>query len=281
MNQQQKLNSRHKSLLNWLNSKAEGGVLEILPARIYPVCWDSFIDDLNELQRQSLISFVKDDIKAVVEVNQLAIPDDTRQSMSNHPPTATTRQLVQLGFSKGRIRDLYNQFNRVYLKFVHEDFIVFCLKKEPQLAKTVFTVPLNWRPSNTDSIAHIKESIQSEYLVKFREAFSEFGPPASDWNDFFCKWCLKRWEEDLRNHKPLEGAIIPADWKPSTEVLSTLSSEGIDPVWLKTLSLEFRLYWSEKGSRKVSWNNQFKWWARRKWRERPPEPFNEVLYRVS
>jgi hypothetical protein len=50
---------------------------------------------------------------------------------------------------------------------------------------------------------------------------------------------------------------IPADWQPSDTVIQLLAQNGVSRDFVLSQVLEFRLYWSERGTKHHAWSSKF------------------------
>jgi|GEM_PF-4221302 len=187
-------------------------------------------------------------------------------------PTAQTRhKLRQYGFRNGQINDRLNEYRKLSRDCSDRGFSQFCLRADRGLMASLVTLKISWSPSKTVAAEldgwGLSPPVQWEYLSLYRREYAEQQILQSSWDEHFLNWCRIRWSHDNRNPEAEWGTYMSSDWLPSRETLDQLISEGMDGYWLDTLAMEFRLYWNEVGARKISWNKQFLWWARRQWHQ--------------
>lgn len=262
-------------VLEWLGQIAQAGNITLTPDQEMPVSWAELVSHLVSLQRQGLIECKIDPgptcaIKILTSGNRAdASRLDNCTPTSFEPSRQTLNRLKQYGFGTGKIADLLNSYRTLYTECTDESFAGFCLRADKTVIESLTTLQSHWIPSGDTlqalSQLGIPQTIQSEYLDSYREEFGNQRVYVSDWNEHFLVRARHKWAADNRNDRASQGTFMSASWTPSDETVAQLVSEGMNEGWLETLALEFRLYWREVGTRRVSWNNQFRWWARRQW----------------
>lgn len=187
-------------------------------------------------------------------------------------PSAQTRQkLRQYGFRNGQINDRLSEYRKLGDHCTDKGFSQFCLRADRSVIASLMTLKGAWSPSKSVA-AELNQwglslPVQSEYLSRYKRKFAEQQILQSSWDEHFLNWCRVRWLEDNRNPQAEGGTFMSRDWLPSDKTLEQLITEGMERYWLDTLVMEFRLYWDEMGIRKVNWNKQLIWWARRQWQK--------------
>lgn len=181
-----------------------------------------------------------------------------RSSMSGSdyiPSNKTVLTLRQWGLSQGKIKDLLSGYRST--KALHFDggFLAYCHIGLDSPVSTMF--PDQWKPSKSFS-SPVPENVYPYYLTTFQSLHEGRISPASDLEAYFYKYLINCWELDCRNHLTERATVMRNDWEPSQECIGLLVDEGLDLDYIMLLKLEFRLYWFERGEKRINWNQKFK-----------------------
>jgi hypothetical protein len=264
-------------VLDWVKQKATDGHLTLSSDEDLPTTWPGLISSFTALQRRGLLNCkVHPGPSCTVTLPTVGNSDTALSGQTPIPsPQAfapnrqTLQRLKQYGFGTGQIADLLVSYQQLCSDCTDEGFAGFCLHADKSVIESLTTLQSQWNPSNETTLElnklGVPDAIQAEYLEKYRQEFGDQRVYISDWNEHFLIRARSKWSCDNRNGQASEGTFMCAGWTPSDETMAQLESEGMDRHWLDTLAMEFRLYWDEVGAKRVSWNNQFIWWARRQW----------------
>lgn len=262
-------------VLEWLGKIAQAGHITLTPDQEMPVSWAELVSNLVSLQRQGLLDCkIYPGPACVIDIPSSANRGkawrpDSCTPICFEPSRQTLNRLKQYGFGTGKIADLLNSYRTLYTECSDESFAGFCLRADKTVIESLTTLQSQWNPSadtlQTLTQLGIPEAIQAEYLESYRVEFGNQRIYVSDWNEHFLFRARHRWAADNRNDRASQGTFMSVSWTPSKETVAQLVSEGMTEGWLETLALEFRLYWREVGTKRVNWNNQFRWWAMRQW----------------
>ncbi len=207
-------------------------------------------------------------VKESISVNWSPSPE-TVQLIASRSQLSTFEitQLAQVFISECVLRGAHaRQFE--------SKFISFCHQKKLTLNNGLFSrdsgkqapIPSDWIPNSQVVGVLLDKGIKQELIdtaiPEFVLYWSERGTACETWGTKFVSWMVNKSNSGSELFGPL---VIPSDWIPSVEIYKILGDENIDQIFAESLSKEFRLYWSESGIPRHSWNSTFLMHAREKW----------------
>jgi hypothetical protein len=133
-------------------------------------------------------------------------------------------------------------------------------------------IPDRWQPDNHVIQQLTRLGIPEEFILdaipEFVTYWRESGKSAISWGSKFQERVRKLWMEYetkvAANKLPTQ---ITKDWQPSKDALDILKRDNIDPQFIQDSIAEFLLYWMERGSAEITWNNKFVSHIRRQWQQ--------------
>lgn len=114
----------------------------------------------------------------------------------------------------------------------------------------------------------IPQNFIQEAIPEFITYWLESGRSAISWGSKFQAHVRKLWAE--HETKVANNRIpqpITRNWQPSEDALEILKRDGIDQQFIQDSVAEFLLYWMERGSAEVTWNNKFVSHIRHQWQK--------------
>jgi hypothetical protein len=133
-------------------------------------------------------------------------------------------------------------------------------------------IPEQWQPDphvfQQLTRLGIPESFIQEAIPEFVTYWRESGKHAISWGAKFQERVRKLWmEHETKVASNKIPAPITKDWQPSQDALDILIRDGIDPQFINDSVAEFLLYWMERGSAEITWNNKFVSHIRHQWQK--------------
>ncbi|MFC3152428.1 DnaT-like ssDNA-binding domain-containing protein [Litoribrevibacter euphylliae] len=114
----------------------------------------------------------------------------------------------------------------------------------------------------------IPENFIQEAVPEFVTYWRDSGKHAISWGAKFQERVRKLWmEHETKVASNKIPAPITKDWHPSQDAMDILVRDGIDPEFIKDSVAEFLLYWIERGSAEITWNNKFVSHIRHQWQK--------------
>lgn len=114
----------------------------------------------------------------------------------------------------------------------------------------------------------IPENFIQEAIPEFVTYWKESGKHAISWGAKFQERVRKLWmEHETKVASNKIPAPITKEWQPSQDARDILIRDGIDPEFIKDSVAEFLLYWMERGSAEITWNNKFVSHIRHQWQK--------------
>lgn len=259
--------------LLFLNEKAESthpNTIITLNERDLPsgMDWPAFVINLQVLQQQKKLFYKienRDEVLvACVQLEQVAYTDILDRW---YPSRETINQLLSYGLSYQKCKVYIDEYCR-HIKTEKSDlsFIHFIKENQTPTHSALF-VPKNWLPSK-ETLETLKSRGLSEEVIArlLDENFRERLCFDASWDRAFLEISenLKGADKGLNLTPQSSGTIMSPQWVPTESTIDEiLKDTNASKDQIDLMFLEYRLFWLERGDKRVNWDLHFKSWAKR------------------